>query len=130
MTDIKALVGQRSETLKFHVTEARLKQFCEAVGAPFRGEAPPTFMTIFRDAEFKTFADQGLELSRVLHADQEYRYLDRILAGDDLEYDTTLSKALEKGPMLFLVYETEVRAKRGASMTPVGVSKTTVIVRS
>ncbi len=133
MSNVKALVGQRSEIQNFHVTEERLKQFCAAVGAVYEGEAPPTFMTVFRESEFKVFAVLGIELSRVLHADQEYRYLDKILPGDDLEFDTVLTKAVEKqlstGSSIFMVYETEIRAKRAGQVVPVGVSKTTVIVR-
>lgn len=133
MTDVKSLVGQRSETKTFRVTEERLKQFCAAIGAPYEGEAPPTFMTIFRESEFKVFEVLNIKLSRVLHADQEYRYMGKILPGDELEFDTVLSKAVEKqlstGSSIFMVYETEIRARRGGAVTPVGVSKTTVIVR-
>ncbi|MFL5812127.1 MAG: MaoC family dehydratase N-terminal domain-containing protein [Bdellovibrionia bacterium] len=133
MSDIKSLIGQRSEKKTFHVTEERLKQFCAAIGAVYEGEAPPTFMTIFRESEFRVFSDMNIALSRVLHADQEYRYLGKILPGDDLEFDTVLTKAVEKqistGSSIFMVYETEIRALRGGSAVPVGVSKTTVIIR-
>lgn len=133
MSNVKSLVGQRSEIQTFHVTEERLKQFCAAVDAEYEGEAPPTFMTIFRESEFRIFKVLNIELSRVLHADQEYRYLDKILPGDTLEFDTVLTKAVEKqistGTSLFMVYETDLRARRGGQTVPVGVSKTTVIVR-
>jgi hypothetical protein len=133
MSNAKSLIGQRSEIQTFHVTEERLKQFCAAVGAEYEGEAPPTFMTIFRESEFKVFEVLNIELSRVLHADQEYRYMDKILPGDTLEFDTVLTKAVEKqistGTSMFMVYETEMRARRGGQIVPVGVSKTTVIVR-
>jgi hypothetical protein len=133
MSDIKALIGKRSETKTFRVTEERLKQFCAAVNTPYEGEAPPTFMTVFRDSEFKVFSDFGIALSRVLHADQEYRYTGKILPGDELEFDTVLSRAIEKqlstGTSMFMVYETEIRARRGGNVVPVGQSKTTVIVR-
>jgi hypothetical protein len=133
MNDVKALIGQRSEMKTFRVTEERLKQFCAAIDAPYEGEAPPTFMTVFRDSEFRVFADMGIELSRVLHADQEYRYLGKIFPGDELEFDTVLSRAIEKqtstGASHFMVYETEIRARRSGNVVPVGISKTTVIVR-
>lgn len=133
MSELKNFVGRRSETWKFQVTEERLRQFCDAVGAPYRGEAPLTFLTLFRDGEFKLLADFGFQLSQVLHADQEFNYLDKIVPGDHLEYQTTFSKALEKrgstGVMRFLVFDTEVRAQRGSDWSEVGNLKTTIIVR-
>jgi hypothetical protein len=133
MSDVKSLIGKRSEKQTFHVTEERLKQFCAAVGAVYEGEAPPTFMTVFRESEFRVFSDLNIALSRVLHADQEYRYTGKILPGDDLEFDTVLTKAVEKqistGSSIFMVYETEIRARRKGDIVPVGVSKTTVIIR-
>lgn len=128
-SDIKASVGMRSEVQKFSVTESHLKQFCEVIGTPFVGEAPPTFLTVFREGEFRILANLGLSLSSLLHADQEFTYFRKILPGDQLEYDSTLTKAIEKkgksGSTYFLVYETEIRR----SNEVVGTSKTTVISR-
>jgi hypothetical protein len=129
MSDIKSLVGQRSEKQTFHVTEEHLKSFCAAVGAEYEGEAPATFMTLFRHSEFAVFDQLGIPLSRILHVDQEYRYMGKIVPGDDLEFDTVLSKALEKGSSTFMVYDTEIRVRRDGAFAPVGHSKTTVIVR-
>lgn len=123
--------------MSFDVTEDRLKEFCAAVGGRYRGEAPPTFMTVLRDGEFELFKEMGIPLKSVLHGDQEFRYLRPIRPGDRIEYQTVVSKAFEKqgssGLMRFIVFETELRAGGavgGASQPAlVGVSKTTVIVR-
>lgn len=125
----------RSECQSFKVTEERLRQFCDVIGTPYLGEAPPTFLTVFREGEFNILANLGLSLSRLLHADQEYHYRRKIYPGDHLEYDSTLVKAIEKkgkeGSTYFLVYETEVRLRRGEGqpLEVVGNSKTTVISR-
>jgi hypothetical protein len=133
LIDIKSFVGKRSETRCFTVTEERLKRFCESVGSPYRGEAPLTFLTVFRDGEFNLLAEIGMNLSQVLHGDQEFTYSAPIHAGDELEFDAALTKALEKkgatGVMRFLVFETDVRRKSGREAVSVGTMKTTVIVR-
>jgi N-terminal half of MaoC dehydratase len=133
-SDIKASIGMRSECQKFLVTEDRIRQFCEVIGTPYTGIAPPTFHTIFRDGEFHILANLGLSLSRLLHADQEYYYKGKISPGDQIEYDTTLTKAIEKkgenGSTYFLVYETEVRrVLDGVAPEILATSKTTIISR-
>lgn len=132
--EIKAMVGLQSSVYRYSVTETALREFCEAVGARYRGEASPTFMTVFRIGEFELLREKmGIPLSAVLHADQEYRYETAILPGDEIDYQTALTRAFEKtgssGSMRFFVFDTEVRFRRGEEAGVIGYCKTTLIVR-
>lgn len=131
--DIKSQVGKKSSRRQYAVTEAKLRELCAAVGAKYRGEAPPTFMTILRHGEFELWDRLGVELSSVLHADQEYEYEGPILPDDRLEYETVMSKAFEKqgsaGAMRFMIFDTDVYAVRSGAAVRVGTGRTTVIVR-
>ncbi len=127
--NLNSFLGQKAGPYREKASSDRLEKFASSVGAPVEKEAAPTFVTVCRRGEFDLFQKMGVPLSRVLHGEQEYEYLAPIRAGDDLEYETTLAKAFEKrgasGGMLFLVFETHIRAAgRGAA-----VSRTTVIVR-
>ena len=127
MTDIKSFLHHRSNVHKFEVTEGRLRAFCQSVGAEYRESAPPTFMTVFRDGEFELFDRMGIQLKTVLHADQEYRYENLILPGDQLEFQAVMTKAFEKksskgSVMRFLTFETEVKVRRTEGWVLAGVS--------
>jgi hypothetical protein len=114
-------------------TAERLAAFAAAVGAPARAEAAPTFMTVCREGEFRIFQEQGIPLSRILHAEQAYRYEEPIRAGDELEYATALTHSAEKasrsGKLRFLTLETAVTILRGGARLPAGSARTTVVAR-
>ncbi|MDR3607971.1 MAG: MaoC family dehydratase N-terminal domain-containing protein [Oligoflexia bacterium] len=134
MSDIKSFIGREAPITPYHATEEKLKAFCAAVGAKYRGEAPPTFMAVLLPGMFKLLDEIGIPLSAVLHTDQEYCYKQPILPNDRLTYVTKLVKALEKqsktGSMKFMVFETSVTASRaGGSDIEVGACKTTIITR-
>lgn len=134
MSDIKANVGRKAPVQTYDATEARLKAFCDAVGAKYRGEAPPTFMAVLLPGMFKLLDEIKVPLKSVLHTDQEYQYHQPILPNDQLVYETTLGKALEKqgktGSMKFMVFDTIVHATRGGVPgLHVGTCKTTIITR-
>jgi hypothetical protein len=133
-SDLKSWVGQKSPMQHYDATEDRLKGFCSAVGAKYRGDASPTFMAVLLPGMFKLLEKIGIPLSSVLHTDQEYRYHQPIQSGDRLVYETVLAKAFEKqgraNSMKFMVFETEVHADRaGVSGIHVGSCKTTLITR-
>jgi hypothetical protein len=90
-------------------------------------------LTVFRKGEFDLFQSLGVELARVLHAEQEYQYENTIEAGDHVSFETSLTQVLEKGGssarMQFLTFETEVDAERKSKMVRIGKSKTTIVVR-
>lgn len=97
------------------------------------GEMPPTFLTLFRKAEFELFQKLEVELSQVLHTEQEFMIDTPVEAGDRLVFTTRLDRALEKrsaaGHMLFLTFDTDFRAIRGSDELPVGSATTRVVIR-
>ena len=127
------MTGTRSSVHHYQATEESLRRFCEAVGARYREEAPPTYMTIFRQGEFEILDKMSIPLKNVLHADQEYRYVNGIRAGDSIEFETVLTRAFEKGGstglMRFFVFDTEVRARRESGLVVIGSAKSTIISR-
>jgi hypothetical protein len=133
MTSLKSHVGQRSDTYHDEITPQRIAQFCRAVGIPESSVAPPTFLTVFRKGEFDLFQKMGIQLARVLHAEQEYQYENPIRSGDCMQFQTTVSNILEKkgstASMQFITLETLFHVTRDSVQLAVGKSKTTIVIR-
>ena len=108
----------------------RVKSFALAVGASEAKEVPPTYLTIFRDLEFKLFDQLGFSLSNVLHAEQDYVYFMPLSLGQKFTYETTLANVLEKKgatyTLTFLVIETTFDSQNAERLA---LSKTTVVIR-
>jgi hypothetical protein len=130
---LKSEIGKKVGPYQDDVTAHRISSFCKAVGAEENGIAPPTFLTLFRKGEFELFQYLGLELSHVLHAEQEYQYEEGIQPGDRIHFETVLTQVLEKqsssSKMQFLSFETHIQAERRSKIWRVGKSKTTIVVR-
>lgn len=127
----RSLIGKESPEVVFEVERGAIRKFAEAIGDPTpeyqRGEiAPPTFPTTFRIP----IPGLSLELSRVLHGEQEYAFQRPIRAGDRLRCKTRVVDVYEKegrlGKMTFLVTEIEGRDEEGQL---VFTGRSTVIVR-
>ncbi|QIA27649.1 MaoC family dehydratase [Thermaerobacter sp. PB12/4term] len=127
----RSLIGKESPEEVFEVERGAIRKFAEAIGDPhpaFRsGEiAPPTFPTTFRMG----IPGVNLELSRVLHGEQEYSYRRPIRAGDRLRCKSRVADVYERegrlGKMTFLVTEIEGRDEAGEL---VFTGRSTVIVR-
>ncbi len=129
----KSWIGEQSGTIREKAAAERIANFRRAVGASPGPSAPPTFMTTLRAGEFTIFQRLGIPLSSLLHAEQQYRLIEPIVAGDDLEFSTVLSNVLEKrgaaGALRFLTLDTEVFAIRAPGRTPVGTCRSTIVVR-
>jgi hypothetical protein len=130
---LKSEIGIKSGPYQDQITLDRIHSFRKAIGAQLDLVAPPTFLTLFRRGEFDLFKVLGVELSRVLHAEQEYDYQHPILAGDQVHFETTLTQVLEKNGtsyrMQFLTFETDVQSQRDSTRVPVGKAKTMIVIR-
>ncbi len=124
-------MGATSEAVLFEVERGAIRKFAEALGDPApafaSGEiAPPTFPTTFRVA----IPGVSVELARVLHGAEEYRYERPIRAGDRLRCRSRVVEVYERegrlGHMTFLVTETEGVDESGA---PVFTARHTAILR-
>ncbi len=125
------LIGRQSDEVLVEIERGAIRKFAEAVGdttqACLRGElAPPTFPTTIRIP----IPGVTYDLSRVLHAGQEYRFERPIRAGDRLRCRTRLQDVYQRegrlGAMTFLIIELEGRDENGERVFS---GRSTVIVR-
>src|SRR5713101_8571117 len=112
------LIGRESEAVLFEVERGAIRKFADAVQdqtpACVHGDvAPPTFPTTFRIA----IPGLTLDLARVLHGAQEYRFERPIRVSDRLRCRGRLADLYHRegrlGPMTFLIIETEGRDELG-----------------
>ena len=83
----QSLVGRSfPATPPFEVTEERLREFAEAVGASYDGgAAPATFPIVLAFDAMNTFLEaESIELHRIVHGEQKFAYERPIVAGDVL----------------------------------------------
>ena len=131
----RGLIGKEYPPYAITVERGRLKDFARAVGDlnPFYLEdavgaaspwgdviAPPTFAVSFRGEGADSSAllrDLGVDVSRVLHGEQEFEILRQLVPGEDYLCRTKVVDVYEKtgrsGPMAFVVRETAVTDRTG-----------------
>ncbi|MFQ5897440.1 MAG: MaoC family dehydratase N-terminal domain-containing protein [Candidatus Methylomirabilia bacterium] len=124
------LVGKEYPPFAVTVERGKIKEFAQAIGDlnPFylREEigrasqwgdiiAPPTFPITFRNEQADTAAllhDLGVDISRVLHGEQEFEFFRQIRPGETFLCRTRITDVYEKtgrsGPMAFVMRETAV----------------------
>jgi len=121
--------GSTYPPVRFRVDEVRVRAFADAVGHRGPG-VPPTIVTV---PEIEAGLDHvvsdprlGIELSRVLHGEQEYRWSRPVLVGETLTASATIESVRDRGGMRFLILRTEVVDEAGE---PVAAGRSTLIVR-
>lgn len=140
----QGLIGLTGKEVVFEVEKRHIRQFATAISDPnplYTDEAfardsmyggiiaPPTFaIAIGQEAA-------GIELeldeSRMLHGEQEFIYYRPIRLGETLYSQMKVADVYErngkKGPMQFLVLDTEIRDESGAMVV---ISRMNIIYRS
>jgi len=121
--------GSTYPPVRFRVDETRARAFAEAVGHRGPG-VPPTIVTV---PEIEAGLDHvvsdprlGVDLSRVLHGEQEYWWSRPVVVGETLTASATIEGVRDKGGMRFLVLRTEVMDEAGEL---VASGRSTLIVR-
>ncbi|WP_248242103.1 FAS1-like dehydratase domain-containing protein [Microbacterium kunmingense] len=79
--------------------------------------APPTFPIVLQDVTLQQLLaepDSGIELSRVLHAEQRFRYSRPIVAGDELTAQLTVTGIRTLGGNAMVTSEAEMVDAAGA----------------
>ena len=79
--------------------------------------APPTFPIVLQDVTLQQLLaepDSGIELSRVLHAEQRFRYSRPIVAGDELTAQLTVTGIRTLGGNAMVTSEAEMVDAVGA----------------
>jgi acyl dehydratase len=124
-----ALEGKVYPPVSVTVTEDDVRRFAAAVGDG-RAGVPLTFVTraeiaagwgpVVGDPEL------GLDFTRVVHAEQDYRWNRPLEVGDVLEATTSIESIRERGGHGFLTMRTELR---DADAREVVVARSTLLVR-
>ncbi len=116
MTLNASLVGKTYPPLAFSLVAGRVASFATAVGHPGTG-VPPTFATVPELAAglANVLADRdfGLDLSRVLHGEQEYEWTRPLAIGETLTAQATIEEIRSRGGLEFLTLRTELRDEAG-----------------
>lgn len=132
MTD-KSIIGSRLGGGTVDVEKGRLRFFAQATGqrdpiyidesaARDAGHptlpVPPTFLMCLNSEVsdiHQTLATLGMDLGRILHAEQAFEYHHMAYAGDTLTFETKVADVYEKkgGALQFAVNETRVTNQKG-----------------
>jgi acyl dehydratase len=123
----KQLKGKEYPPYAVTVERGKIKEFARALGdlSPFYLDdavgrasewgdiiAPPTFSTAFREDSGTLLRDLGVDISRLLHGEQEFEHVKPIRPGETYLCRSKIVDVYEKtgrsGPMAFVVRETAV----------------------
>jgi len=112
MTLNRTLVGKTYPGVELTLTPDRVAAFAGAVGHPLDG-VPPTLATApeLRAGLENVLADRelGVELDRVLHGEQRYRWHRPFVEGETLVAVATIEDIRGRPNLEFLTLRTEIR---------------------
>ena len=140
-------IGRRSAPHTAEVEKGRLRFFARAIGETdpvYTDEeaaraagypslpAPPTFafcLEMEKPNPFEDLEAMGIDLGKVLHAEQSFQYHAPICAGDSLTFETRVSDIYDKkgGALEFVVQDCSVRNQTG---TLVAELRRVIVVRN
>ncbi|HXY70924.1 MAG TPA: MaoC family dehydratase N-terminal domain-containing protein [Actinomycetota bacterium] len=127
----KALVGKEYPPLTMEVDREAVERFADAIGedgAVFHDAAaakvagfpeqlaPPTFPTRMQIAVSASVAadpELGLDYTRVVHGEQAFEWLRPVHVGDVLTAMPRIADVRARGPLEFVVVESEIRDAAG-----------------
>jgi hypothetical protein len=119
----RQFIGYSLPPFTVTVERERLRQFAVAIGGSSSGgdedRAPPTYLKVIEGEDNSTrriLAALGVDLRRVLHAEQEFEFHAPYRAGDRLAVERTVSNIYERkaGELEFVVVDTLIRRSSGA----------------
>ncbi|MDR1387557.1 MAG: MaoC family dehydratase N-terminal domain-containing protein, partial [Propionibacteriaceae bacterium] len=109
-------------TAAYEVSAAKIAEFARALGDPdpaYQGDravAPPTFAAVIAaQAWDQLWSDPelGLDLSRVIHADQAFQFFRPLAAGQRVQASLTIESVRQRGPLTHLGLTVELRDQTG-----------------
>lgn len=125
-----AIAGKRYPPVEFLLDAERVRAFATAVGHP-TDDVPPTIVTVPEIAaglaNVLADPDLGLELSRVLHGEQEYEWGHPFALGERVMAEATIEDIRTKAGLEILRIRTDLRDEAGRTVV---VGRSTLIVRS
>ena len=131
----RQFIGYTLPPFTVTVEAERLRQFASAIGAPPGSDssgAPPTYLKVIEgegNSSRNLLTLLGVDLKRVLHAEQEFEYHAPYRAGDQLAVERTVSNIYERkaGQLEFIVVDTVIRHTSGQL---VGRTQQVILVRN
>ena len=130
----QSLKGKEYGRVEFTVERDHVRRFVEAIGedalafhdpeaASALGYpeqlAPPTFVTamqIMTSGQVVLDAELGLDYSKVVHGEQEYRWARPIFVGERLTATPRIAEIYSKGRNEYLVIESEIKDESGETV--------------
>lgn len=103
----KELIGRESESVVLKIKLEEVRRFAEAIGIPFDGDVPVTYVGTLLQAYIPGFemTDPGM-----IHGAQKITYQRPLLVGDSLTYKRRIEDVYERtsklGKVIFVVLET------------------------
>ena len=93
--------------------------------------APPTYALILdfdMPDPYAWFAEFGIDIARVLHGTQSFRYFAPIYAGDRLTFASRIEDVFQKraGALTFVIKETDVTNQHGVRVAEL---RATIVIR-
>jgi len=120
----RQFIGYSLPPFTVTVEGERLRQFAAAIGAPapLGGDGdrvPPTYLKVIEgedNSSRKILSALGVDLKRVLHAEQEFEFHAPYRAGDRLSVERRVSSIYERkaGELEFVVVDTLIWQPSGA----------------
>ncbi len=128
----KDIIGTSSEPFKFLVERGKIKEFCLAIGesdpiyldvqaaqkAGFEDTpVPPTFPTVFtfwgNPDSFKDMQEMGVNVERLLHMKQQYRYFRPIYPATELHCSRQVTDVKKSKMMDMVTFESLYKDEKG-----------------
>ena len=142
----RKILNKKYKTTKFLIEKERLVLFAKATGqtdpiyldevkAKARGYptliAPPTFLTVIfheQDKPFEYLGDLSIDLSKLLHAGQIYKYHKPVFSGDIITVEGQIVNIFDKNGGALQFFDFESKYYNQKSML-VAESLSTLVVR-
>jgi N-terminal half of MaoC dehydratase len=132
----RQFIGYRMSPFEVLVEAERVRRFIRAIGAPMEsipaGCVPPTFLKVIEgegNSSRRLLDALGVNLQRVLHAEQEFEFGDPVRVGDRLIVERVVTDIFERknGSLEFIVVDSSIRRNPGQW---VGRSRQSILVRN
>jgi len=128
----RAHVGFRLPIFAVDVEAAQIRQFSTSIGAEESDVAPLTYLKVIEgknDSSRAIICALGVDLRRVMHAEQEFEYGEPVCSGDQVTVERVVADIFERknGALEFVVVESRMTNQAGKS---VGLSRQWILIRN